>query len=85
VKKTNKSFTQKGAQKSKSHHLTTEVEQTKSKYTCFVEPDNSSALLGAAAEELCICIISFLLAPSTALHCSVAPGFAACYSGAPYI
>jgi len=50
-----------------------------------VEPDNSSALLGAAAEELCICIISFLLAPSTALHCSVAPGFAACYSGAPYI
>jgi len=50
-----------------------------------VEPDNSSALLGAAAEELCICIISLLLAPSTALHCSVAPGFAACYSGAPYI
>jgi hypothetical protein len=32
---------------------------------------------GAATGELCICIISLLLAPSTAQHCSVAPGFAA--------
>jgi len=46
-----------------------------------VEPENGSALLGAAAaaEELCVCIISLLLAPSTALHCSVAAGC----SGAP--
>jgi len=33
-----------------------------------VEPENGSALLGEAAaeEELCTCIISLLLAPSTA-------------------